>query len=454
MSSRMYSVLALASVVALTTAAVTSTRSNRPSPDGLTVHEWGTFTTVAGEDGRAVNWFPLGGPTDLPCFVERFQNQSAPQALPGGFGSLLVGKVAGVTVTRNTYAVNGVASYSAGSVAPQFDYEATRANVRAKVRMETPVLYFYSPSDVSVNVRVDFPRGLMTEWYPTATVTQGDVGTQTLSDPSQVGTIEWKDVRVTPNAQPAFLAGSGTSRYFEARATDASPLAVGGEAERFLFYRGVANFDVPLSAALVKNEAVRITSLGSDAIPGVVLFERRGDSVGFRVHGAVRGDVTLDAPSMSVNSRSAADQSLASLRSELERMLESAGLYPKEAAAMVATWRDSWFEDGVRVFYILPASAMSAILPLKVDPAPLSVPLSVTRVFVGRMEVVTPETEWAVQRAVSDNDAAALEPYARFFGPIADRILADPRTAGTQQRFRDVANGLLAAYVEHSSSCN
>ena len=46
-----------------------------PAPGDLTVHEWGTFTTVAGQDGLAIDWLPLGGPTDLPCFVEHFQNR-------------------------------------------------------------------------------------------------------------------------------------------------------------------------------------------------------------------------------------------------------------------------------------------------------------------------------------------------------------------------------------------
>jgi len=41
----------------------------------LTVHEWGTFTSVAGPDGKAAQWLPLAGPGDLPCFVERFQNR-------------------------------------------------------------------------------------------------------------------------------------------------------------------------------------------------------------------------------------------------------------------------------------------------------------------------------------------------------------------------------------------
>ena len=35
----------------------------------LVVHEWGTFTSVAGPDGQAVPWRPLSGSSDLPCFV-------------------------------------------------------------------------------------------------------------------------------------------------------------------------------------------------------------------------------------------------------------------------------------------------------------------------------------------------------------------------------------------------
>src|ERR1700680_3722016 len=48
-------------------------------PD-LTVHEWGTFTAIAGKDGRAAEWLPLSLPryppsTDLPQFVEHIRRQ-------------------------------------------------------------------------------------------------------------------------------------------------------------------------------------------------------------------------------------------------------------------------------------------------------------------------------------------------------------------------------------------
>jgi hypothetical protein len=39
------------------------------------VHEWGTFTSVAAEDGTAVEWVPQQGPRDLPCFVESYKNR-------------------------------------------------------------------------------------------------------------------------------------------------------------------------------------------------------------------------------------------------------------------------------------------------------------------------------------------------------------------------------------------
>ena len=43
-----------------------------------------------------------------------------------------------------------------------------KQGLRGTIRMETPVLYFYSPRDVTVSARVAFSRGLITEWYPHA----------------------------------------------------------------------------------------------------------------------------------------------------------------------------------------------------------------------------------------------------------------------------------------------
>ncbi|MGH7551567.1 MAG: hypothetical protein ACREMQ_00895, partial [Longimicrobiales bacterium] len=258
---------------------------------GATVHEWGTFTTVAGEDGRAVDWLPLSGPVDLPCFVYHFQNDPLIKVSVG---------------TR------------------RLDYNEARSHLWGRVRMETPVLYFYAPHDLTVNVRVDFSRGLMTEWYPQALVSQVVISPDVLRDPSQSSIIEWRDVRITPGAAQPLPRDIGKSHYYAARETDASTVTVNDQSERFLFYRGVADFDVPLSVEVL-GSSIRINNLGTDELTGVILFENRGGRIGHRVLGTVVGERSSETPSL--------DGSLASLRSDLERLLVKAGLYPAEARA-------------------------------------------------------------------------------------------------------------------------
>src|SRR5882724_1054732 len=76
-----------------------------PSED-LVVHEWGTFTSIAGPDGNALEWLPANRSSDLPSFVCRFRD---------------------------------------------------KISIRGTVRMETPVLYFYSSRETDVSVKVNFP---------------------------------------------------------------------------------------------------------------------------------------------------------------------------------------------------------------------------------------------------------------------------------------------------------
>ena len=37
---------------------------------------------------------------------------------------------------------------------------------------------------------------------------------------------------------------------------------------------------------------------------------------------------------------------------------------------MIETWKDSWFEEGLRVFYVLPRLTTDEVLPLTVEPLP------------------------------------------------------------------------------------
>jgi hypothetical protein len=345
----------------------------------LTVHEWGTFTSVAGEDGSAIDWEALGCKDDLPGFVN------------------------------------------------DFGYRGFKWRLTATVRMETPVLYFYSSRELDAHVKVAFPHGLITEWYPQAEYEvyqrnridgsvrrlAANLGGIDTSLRSVSGGIEWKRIKVQPDVSPTLPVESGASRYYAARATDATPITVGDQREKFLFYRGVGRFPVPLSVRLTGDSKVVVENRGQDTVPVAILFENRGGRLGYRNAGAIADAVTLDRPSL--------DGSFAVLRHDLETALIAQGLFSREAQAMVETWRDSWFEEGARLIYIVPSRAIDAGLPLQVEP----VPSQTARVFVGRIELVTPETRRAVEEGMARGDWAAIDRYQRFLGPILSRISSE-----------------------------
>src|SRR5262249_44466096 len=131
------------------------------------------------------------------------------------------------------------------------------------VRMETPVLYFYSRRPQTLSVHVDFPEGLITEWYPQASkVTPAAVGSNV--ERYRNGGIEWDGVKVLPGASVQYPSTQGASRYYAARETDSAPLDIGGEHEKLIFYRGVATFQPPLRPKYSNDGKLEIRNAGTD----------------------------------------------------------------------------------------------------------------------------------------------------------------------------------------------
>jgi hypothetical protein len=340
-------------------------------PD-LTAHEWGTFTSIVGSDGNAMEWLPLNG-SDLPSFVEQFRGSNF------------------------------------------------KVNLHGTVRMETPVLYFYSPHETTLSVKVAFSKGLLTEWYPHASRVEPSamVKDESLYKNHADGSIAWDAVNLVPSLGADFPREQSGNRYYAARETSSTPLRIkthaGYQQEKFLFYRGVSTFSVPLSAKLTPEGKVVVTNLHADAVPSVILFERRGEKLGYRIGGMLQSELTLDPPELT--------GTIDSLNSELEGILVGQGLFPDEAHAMVETWRDSWSEEGSRLFYIVPRPFVNTILPLSIRPAPAQT----TRVFVGRLELVTPATEQAVETAFLTHDGVMIGKYFRFELPIL-KVAAEHET--------------------------
>jgi hypothetical protein len=366
-----------------------TSRAAQARPAGnnqLVVHEWGTFTSIAGKDGVALEWRPLNGPTDLPKFVHTIQKL--------GEGLRQV---------------------------------PSKAELTAAVRMETPVLYFYSDKEMDVDVKVDFPKGTITEWYPQARVVRSG--------------INWGRLKVMPGAAFNLPVEDKESHYYPARETDSAPVQVcattskPAQQEKFLFYRGVGTFDLPVSVKL-ESEKIVLKNLGTDQVANLIVFENRGGKLGFRMISGLTGETIIERPKL--------DQNIESLLYDLKVVLVGAGLYEKEAAAMIKTWRDSWFEEGLRVFYVLPRPMTDAVLPITIEPRPAEL----VRVLVGRAEVITPEMEKSVQRQVDrlrDPSAAVREAakldirkYGRFSEPILKRLLENERNEIIRERLKQL----------------
>lgn len=327
----------------------------------LVVHEWGTFTSVAGENGKPLEWASWLGAPDLPCFVDHLGAPNLKAAIPD------------------------------------------------LVRMETPVLYFYSTRPMTLSVHVGFPQGLITEWYPQASKVTPDLA-KPLTNGLRSGSIEWNQVSLLPGANLEFPSTGGASRYYAARNTGSTPLRIGGQAEKMIFYRGVGGFEPRLGPSYRPDGKLEIRNAGTDPIPLAILFENHGGKIGYRTARLIQDSVTLDAPELNGD--------IGQLRNELTASLVESGLYQDEAAAMVETWHDSWFEEGSRVFYIVPRPQVDSILPLDVSPAPAQT----ERVFVGRVEVLSPATRQRLRDAASAGDTQALEQFGRFLGVFAQQL--------------------------------
>lgn len=429
-----YSLLVIALVALMGTRPIaqesSATANQSPaSSDRLVVHEWGTFTSIADKNGRAVEWRPLNGPSDLPGFVYDIGKLDANAGLRHG-------------------------------------QQCSKCN-EATIRMETPVLYFYVDRETDVSVRVNFPKGKLTEWYPQARgVYNSDYG----------GVIEWGRLTVLPFAQESLPIESGASHYYAARETDAAtvrvcipkeqqnaqpqanpkaeqsaqqpqnekgqPSAQPQQYEKFLFYRGLGTFDLPLAATCAGAQVI-VKNAGPESLARLIVFENHNGKIGYRVQNSLTGKAVMKRPAL--------DQTMDELERELRAMLVAEGLYEREAQAMINTWRDSWFEEGLRVFYIVPRKTTDAILPLAIEPQPTEL----ARVLVGRMELITPELEQAIKEQVTRLGSSsakiqsaamhALRQHGRFAEPILKGVLATTQDAQLRSRIAQIIKSASVA---------
>ena len=394
-----------------------------PATADFVAHEWGTFTSVQGADGVQFEWNPFVAP-ELPKFVYNISN-------PLGRANALV--------------------------LPGF-FSPGKTAMRSRQRMETPVIYFYSEKERSVDVDVKFPGGRITEWYPQLTNPKAQSAAPTSLETR--GGMRWTDVQLRPGISESKLypREAAGSHYYAARETDSVPLRVkapdGAEQhEKFLFYRGVAQFEAPLNVEQYGEnaETVVLSNRGQQTLGATFLYSVRGDRAALRPIDSLKVGESRTLDFRFETSARPLNNVRADIAARMRAALVAEGLYEKEASAMVKTWDDSWFsEPGTRVLYTLPQKWTDGILPLTLTPAPKEL----RRVFVGRAEMITHAMEWALLREVvrfTDGDetarAAAIQQVqsiglGRFTEPAMRRVAErGPQVIA----FRNAAFALLEA---------
>lgn len=349
------------------------------APERLIVHEWGTFTVLQDEEGR-----PIGGINAddelLPEFVHDIagMNPSSQRELP---------TIHAKAVPRN------------------------HADVLA--RLETPVTYFYPPAGFHkpIDVTVTLRHGWLTQYYPNAKPGGPDIDAEGNLRWDRItrraaGSLSWNGLRLR-GTEP----GPSTSEktWLAPRRVRATSVHTpDGERERYLFYRGVAHFEAPLRVSRTPGNALEIRTgewpLAQDARIGpLLLVDALNDGTSaFRIlddvavsRDGVGGPGRLLATTP--GSFAASDyhrDNLRQIRDVLHEILVRDGLYHDEATAMLDTWEVSYFKrPGLRLFFPVPRPWTEEYLPLAISES-----ADITRVMIGRIEIVTPEQRATLRR--------------------------------------------------------
>jgi hypothetical protein len=378
------SVLLIASALAI----ASSQAGDNPA---FTIHEWGTFTTVSGSDGVLLPGLQREE-EPLPFFV---------QSLAG--------------------------------MGPQFGKGWQRPLANVIVKMETPVIYFYTTEKFSAHVHVGFNGGSISQWFPTRSSGENpSTPNFQNSQPSggdidfakgYKGSIDW-NVQVEPSSandsETIFKSGETLTWVYPRQPSSAIVRAADGTAEKFLFYRGIGNFSLPVKFTLPDSNTIKIENTSDSAVPSMLVFNSQNGQVSFTLLNSINAKETQV---VQLTTLKASTNWQHEVYAAMRGALTHAGLFPKEADAMLQTWWRSYFErPGLRAFWIVPENFTRATLPLSIEPAPQNQ----VRVLVGRSELLTPSFEQELVKQFSQPDQnpwmndrffAAYEARVRSFKP-------------------------------------
>jgi len=282
------------------------------------------------------------------------------------------------------------------------------------MRLETPVLYFHADKDFHgrVDVRVEFKSGWLTQFYPDAAATPESLtrGSFGKLDGRTTGSLTWSNLELN-----TATTGPETSQHvwLAPRAVDALQVkAEKGEAEKYLFYRGVANLNAPLQVTRPTQGTLNIAGHSEHIHTFWYADIRKDGTAAYRTLDAANPTTAANFVPSDYKTRA-----ITALRLELRAALVSAGLFGDEADALLNTWELSYFKSsGARLFFLVPQEWTDSVMPLSVS----GQHADIVRVMVGRIELVSPE-----QRALLEKIAAGPVPdsWNDFRQPLEKQFL-------------------------------
>jgi hypothetical protein len=340
----------------------------------LTVHEWGTFTSLIGSNGKAQNGMYYEDEA-LPEFVHNFGE-------PNRFG-------------RNDILRNVSMNFQRLPHCPGHPKVPCKYLVNQNItqKMETPVVYFYSDKPQKVNFEVAFPRGIISQSYPAASY----------SLPFARPGVELKngysryEVSILKNSNLIPPSVDSANIYSHARNVASDLIQVGQEVEKFIFYRGLGEFQTQLDVTSQQG-SIDIVNKGVEKVPAAYLIYTDGIGYGDVISlGSISSTAKVEMDSLVIkklqSTKQPQSQFLNKARGLLLSSLVDAGLFADEAKSMVDTWEHGYFKTpGLRILYVLSGNEVEEILPIRVTPKPDRL----NRVFIGRIEILLDTVEQSV----------------------------------------------------------
>lgn len=351
--------------------------------DAYTAHEWGTFTTLVNSRGERLSGLYLDNET-LPSFVD-----SLPFYYPPRGKSIPDPKhLSGVTT-----------------------------------KMETPILYFYSDSAFQAKVNIGFRGGAITQWYPQRD--SGDLdpdsgGIDFLNRSSPyLGHIHWSLRVLAPTSSHSVTYPSAGGDWETVRGTNSNLLQTeDGEIEKFLFYRGLGNVELPISMSMPTEDSLVLFNHLSEDLPYILVLDLTASPDSLPPFGVWWQGRLNAGETLSLRRPPKARDSLFQALTAFERALVQAGLLPVEATSMLLKWNHNYFQTpGFKVFWILPRSLTDSILPIHISPNPDAL----ERVLIGRSEILPPKFEAKLRQALDQGTLANYQ-QDRFYLAYLDYL--------------------------------